>query len=134
VPPPRPPSALEKSFVTSSYAVFNRAQDIPASIRPLIPHPVANPGEDYNETDGIDLAKPMAQLIFGGIAQETAFVLYRTGSVAGPLDRLLIARLAGNEVSAYCVLLVGHVTTMSVKILQLEVSHGLQVLHGSDCQ
>lgn len=125
--PPRPISGIEKSFITTSYTLIHQENKIPSSVRALItpqPHPIANPGEDFNETDAIVLEWPMDQLIFGGTARDTVFVLYRTGGFAGLDTTLLIARIENGDVTAYCKLSGGPLErALTVRELQDMVSH-----------
>lgn len=137
--PPRGVTQMEKDFVASSYAPLLNEADIPFAIRALViprPHPIANPGEEFNETDYIDPTKPMVQLVFGGVLKSSAFVLYRTGGFAGPMSHLLIARVEGAEIASYCVLFVGAQYPANLQELQDLVAKGLNPHippHGYGC-
>ena len=134
--PARQLTQLEREFARASYTIVGHEAEIPPAVRSLVtprPNPIANPGEEYNETDFIDSRKPMHQLVFAGISPNSAFVLYRTGSLVGPLLVLLITRTERNEVTAYCTLVDGAAKVTDLKELQDLVSHGLQLRGGYGC-
>lgn len=71
--------------------VTPNVSEIPVAIRALVtpkPHRIANPGEEYNDTDFKVTTKPMVQLVYAGTSPNSAFVLYRIGSIAGTLQQV----------------------------------------------
>jgi len=82
-------SAERREFLNADYRIVRKVADLPAGIRKLYTPKgksraaIADPGEKFQVTDVItepDL--PWRRLIFGGVAQDRAFIHYEEGGIA----------------------------------------------------
>ncbi len=88
-PVTRPLNTIEKKFIATDFKLLYHRGEFPADIINTI-SPVAYPGEPYNSTDYIsDSNIPGRLIIFGGLANDIAFVLYEQGGYGTHLVLIL---------------------------------------------
>ena len=70
-----------RTFLEGKFVLVRKVTDLPIGIRIL--YRMADPGERFEATDVImDSTLPRRRLIFGGVAQNHAFIHYEQGGIA----------------------------------------------------
>jgi len=70
-----------RRFLAAEFVIVRKVADLPIGMRSL--YPMADPGERFEATDVImDSTLPRRRLVFGGVAQNHAFIHYEQGGIA----------------------------------------------------
>ena len=70
-----------RTFLAGEFVIVRKVADLPIGMRSL--YAMADPGERFEATDVImDSTLPRRRLIFGGVAQNRAFIHYEQGGIA----------------------------------------------------
>jgi hypothetical protein len=70
-----------RTFLAGEYVIVRKVADLPIGMRSL--YPMADPEKRFEATDVImDSTLPRRRLIFGGVAQDRAFLHYEQGGIA----------------------------------------------------
>jgi hypothetical protein len=86
---------IDQAFLNSNFEMVYTVEALPKEIAEQI-RPIANPSEPYNSSDLMNPNLPSRRIVFGGISQQFAFVLYDQGGFA-PYRCLLLFPLSYNS-------------------------------------
>ena len=101
-------------FLQDEYVVYTTVDSIPKPIidtfssYPDVGIPMADPGEDYNETDVEDKpGLPFSRLIFAGHSDQNWFVFSEEGGIARH-NKLVLYKYTNGQVKFRCMLVFYH--------------------------